>query len=460
MDKLLTAREVAEIIGCHEQTIYKWKDQGKIPFIKKNGLIRFRESEIKEWIEQGSNYVDALTESLTQVDLPLAAYDIMFLKGETMSQTGKTWTYPFGSVYLRHNKSSKERWYIYYRIEGKRVRKVVKGAQTRSDALKVLQVEVADAFRGKYGFEKQEKRIKFTAFAELYLTNYAKINKRSWVTDEYMLKKAKAFFKDKDLQEIGSLLVEKFRTSLLENDAKKSTTNRYLALLKTMFNLAIDWGYLKENPDNKVKLFSEKDNLQERILSYEEEKKLLDACPRYLKPIVLTALHTGMRKGEILNLKWEQVDFLNREIKVKNTKSGKPRFIPMNSLLYETLKNEKKLNGKSPLVFPSPRTNKPFVDIKKSFAEAVKNAGIPSLRFHDARHSFASRLVAAGVDLITVKELLGHHSVRITERYTHANTEQKRNAVEGLTLEKKKPPVPILSTKTDERIVNAMVRVN
>ena len=145
MDKLLTAREVAEVLGCHEQTIYKWKDLGKIPYIRKNGLIRFRKTEIEDWIEQGSERVDSLTESLTQVDLPLVAYDKLFLKGETMSQTGKTWTYPFGSVYLRQNKSGKERWYIYYRIEGKRVRKVVKGAQSRSDALKVLQVEVADA---------------------------------------------------------------------------------------------------------------------------------------------------------------------------------------------------------------------------------------------------------------------------------------------------------------------------
>jgi integrase len=242
-----------------------------------------------------------------------------------------------------------------------------------------------------------------------------------------MLKKVKAFFKDKDLQEIDSLLVEKFRTSLLENEAKKSTTNRYLALLKTMFNLAIDWGYLKTNPVEKVKQFSEKDNLQERILTVEEEQKLLDACPRYLKPIVLTALHTGMRKGEILNLRWEQVDLLNHEIKVENTMSGKPRYIPINGILYETLKHENRLNGRSLFVFPNPRTNKPYVDIKKSFTEAVKNAKIPKLRFHDARHTFASR---------------------------------KRSAVEALAYEKAKPSVPILSTKREDVLANAMVSVN
>jgi site-specific recombinase XerD len=125
------------------------------------------------------------------------------------------------------------------------------------------------------GGKTYEKRIGLTAFAELYLTNYAKVVKRSWVTDTYMLKRVKAFFKDKDLQDIDSLLIEKFRTMLFENKAKKSTTNRYLALLKTMFYLAIDWGYLKNNPVNKVKLFSEKDNLQERVLTTEEEQRLL-----------------------------------------------------------------------------------------------------------------------------------------------------------------------------------------
>ena len=111
-------------------------------------------------------------------------------------------------------------------------------------------------------------------------------------------------------------------------------------------------------------------------------------------------------------------------------------------------------------MFPNPRTNKPYVDIKKSFNEAVKDAGIPALRFHDTRHTFASRLVAVGVDLITVKELLGHHSVRVTERYTHANAEQKRNAVEGLAAGKMKPFVPNLSTKRKEPCANTMVAVN
>jgi len=460
-NSLLTVKDLSATLHVHQNTVYKLVDHQEIPFIKKRGVgIRFRREEIEEWLKTGSSKIYPILESFLKVDLALDKYDKLFLKGGRMSQKGKSWNYPFGSVYLRQNKSGKDRWYIYYRIEGMRTRKVVKNAQSRAEALKVLQIEVADAFRGKHGFKKQEKRIKLFDFSELYLTNYAKVNKRSWITDDYMLRNIKTFFKDKYLQEIDSLLIEKFRSLLLDDGAKKSTTNRYLALLKKMFNLAVDWGYLKTNPVKKVKLFSEKDNLKERILSCKEEQKLLDACPQYLKLIVLTALHTGMRKGEILNLRWDQVDFFNREIKVENTKSGKPRFIPINDLLFEALKNEKRLNGKSQFVFPNPKTNKPFKDIKKSFAEAIKQSGILSLRFHDTRHSFASRLVAAGVDIITVKELLGHHSVRVTERYTHSSTEQKQRAVENLTPKETTKSVHILSPQKEGILSNVLFTVN
>jgi integrase len=228
---------------------------------------------------QASSKPNSVLESLLKVDLSLEAYDKLFLKGGVkVSPKGKTWNYPFGSVYLRLTKSGKERWYIYYRTEGKRIRMAVKNAQSRLDALKVLQVAVADAFRGKYGFNKDEKRIKLVEFAVTYLENYARVSKKSAVTDEYMLRRLREFFRDYELQDITALEIEKFRVETLEKGLSKSTTNRYLALLKKMFNLAIDWGYLKENIVKKVKLFSERENLKERILTNEEEEKLLVSC--------------------------------------------------------------------------------------------------------------------------------------------------------------------------------------
>ncbi len=146
----------------------------------------------------------------------------------------------------------------------------------------------------------------------------------------------------------------------------------------------------------------------------------------------MTALNTGMRKAEILNLKWNQVDLIARRIKVEKTKSGKVRFLPVNDVLFIALSRLKIMSRKNPFVFFNPDTGKPFLDMKTGFKGACKRAGISNLRFHDLRHTFASRLVAKGVDIETLKELLGHHSITLTQRYIHSNEERKMAAVELL----------------------------
>jgi len=153
-----------------------------------------------------------------------------------------------------------------------------------------------------------------------------------------------------------------------------------------------------------------------------------------------------MRRGEILGLRWSQVDLAARTIKLSQTKSGKPRVIPINAFLLDILISQERKTGYSDFVFLNRATRKPFQDVKRAFNTAATNAGIVGLRFHDLRHTFASRLVAAGVDLITVKDLLGHHSVKVTERYTHTNAEQKKRAVEILQNLHAARAVPAAST--------------
>ena len=125
------------------------------------------------------------------------------------------------------------------------------------------------------------------------------------------------------------------------------------------------------------------------------------------------------------------IDLERNQIRVEQTKSGKIRIIPINSELLKSLREMKK-TSKSDFVFVNPRTRKPLTNVNRSFKTACRKANLKDLRFHDLRHSFASRLVESGVDLITVKELLGHSTVRVTERYTHPNQEQKKRAVEIL----------------------------
>jgi integrase len=267
----------------------------------------------------------------------------------------------------------------------------------------------------------------------LYLENCAKTQKRSWKTDlSYLNAHLIPFFGDYLLSAINQLAIEQYISRRISYGVQKSTINRELACLKKMLNKAIDWQYLDENPARKVKLFSEKDNLKERVPTLEEEAKLLESCRESLGTIVLTAIHTGMRRAEILNLKWEDVNLEKREIKVRKTKSGRIRTVPFNETLFLRLSMLKKEKGNSSYLFHNSQTGQPFRVVKKAFKGACKKARIEGLRFHDLRHAFASRLVEKGFDLITVKDLLGHFSVRVTERYTHTNENRKRQAFDSL----------------------------
>ena len=257
--------------------------------------------------------------------------------------------------------------------------------------------------------------------------------KKSWKTDAGRLKVMKKFFRDIDLRAITPLMIERFRKSRLKVENTRSTVNRYTALLKRMFNIAIEEGFAESNPVRKVKLYSEKDTLRERILAKVEERKLMETCSETLRPIITVALNTGMRKGEILNLTWNQVDFENRRIRVEKTKSGKVRFIPVNDSLFHELNTLRKMDGQSPYLFFNSETGRPYVDMKKGFKAACRRAEIKGLRFHDLRHTFATRLVEKGADIETVRDLLGHHSITITQRYTHTSDDRKRKAVELLS---------------------------
>jgi integrase len=210
---------------------------------------------------------------------------------------------------------------------------------------------------------------------------------------------------------------------------KPATVNRDVVVLRHMFVKAMAWGKALNNPVAHVKPLRVH-NRRLRYLSHEEMARLLDAADESLRPLLITALHTGSRRGELFALTWADVDLKQGIIRIVQSKSGKSRDIPMSDTLRVTLQQiPRRLD--SDYVFPG-KTGQALVDIKKRFHRVLRDAGIKGFRFHDLRHTFASHLVMAGVDLVSVKEFLGHADLKMTLRYAHLAPDYKRSAISRL----------------------------
>lgn len=319
----------------------------------------------------------------------------------------------------------REAWWIDYRANSRRHRKRIGLSKSVAEAaLNKVLVEIAE---NKYLDIKREPRVKFEDFAKEYLETHSK-GKKSYYTDEKIVGLLNRYFGNKYLHEVKSIDVLRFKNERAEQ-VKHGTVNRSLTVLKSMYNRAIEWGRAIENPCRNVKNFKE-NNQRDRYLTEEEEVKLLTNCNKYFKIIVIVALHTGMRKGEILRLKWKDIDIEHKFISLYDTKNGEGRKVAMNQTVLNIISTIPK-HPKSGYVFCN-KLGEPYGDIKKSFLSAVQKAGIINFHFHDLRHTFASRLVMAGVDLNTVRELLGHKSLEMTLRYSHLSPNHKMQAVSVL----------------------------
>jgi integrase len=327
-------------------------------------------------------------------------------------------------------------WYVDFCFGGKRIRQV--GGFTKEQArntLAKLRIEMLDE---KLGFKKPASEdIPFATFADELLETYCKQNKKSWRNDEQHLEKFKKFFKGDTLRSIGPEKVERYKAER-KAEVTPSTVNRGLACLKTLFNKAVEWGRLDVSPVRNVKKFKEPKG-RERILSPEEIRRLIANACDWLRPIIIVALNTGMRRNEILSLRWRNIDLVKLYISIEDSKSGKPRTIPINMAVYEALLA---LPHESEFVFYNSKSNNHYVDTKTAFHATCKNAksdtkdendkGIVGVRFHDLRHTAATKMIEAGVDLVTVSKILGHASIQMTMRYAHPTPENIRKAVERL----------------------------
>jgi integrase len=259
---------------------------------------------------------------------------------------------------------------------------------------------------------------------------YSSRNKRSHNNDRAKAESFKARFRHRLATDITAKDVEDFKAEFATHRSV-ATVNHYLKLLKAVFNRAIRQGLLTYNPVRPVKLFQEH-NARNRCLSVEEETRLMDALPNGLRPLVMLALHTGMRRGELRALKWQDVDFEAGAAHIRQDKAGDGRWIALNSAARATLltvKREQKIM--SPYIFCSPQ-GKFLHNFERYWRPALEAATIPDFRFHDCRHTFASRLAMAGVDLYTIQRAGGWKTQIMVQRYAHLSPDHIRAAVERL----------------------------
>ena len=318
-----------------------------------------------------------------------------------------------------------ENWYIDFSFKGQRIRESI--GPSRKSAEKVIAKRKTEIVENKYlDIRKDPEPVKFYDFAKEYL-QWAKTNKKpsTYSRDLYIMRQFDKEFEGKTIQEITTWQIEKWKSGRKEGLAVGSV-NRELALLKHIFSMAVKWRRLKENPAKDVRGFKG-ETKRVRFLMPEEIQRLLSNCTDYLKPIVTLALHTGMRKGELLGLQWSQVNSEQGIITLTDTKNNERRDIPMNETVKATLEG---IERRGYLVFANRRGKQiDGVPLYFAFHEALQKSGIGDFRFHDLRHTFASSLVMEGVDIMVIKELLGHKDLKMTLRYAHLSPKHKTRVV-------------------------------
>ncbi len=324
-------------------------------------------------------------------------------------------------------------WVIDFYHGSRRIRETV--GVSKGEAEKALAVRKAELAQGRFAFRSARSFPTFEQFAERY-REYSRANKRGFqINERYRIERLVRYFGKRRISEITNWDAEKLKANL-SSALAPATVNRLLGNARHMFSMAMKWEELPKNPFAGVKLLDVPD-VKDRILSPDEESKLLKACHEvrapHVRSLIVLAVNTGMRRGEILGLTWSQIDLEQRTIHVQNSKTkSSNRVIPMNETVFNVLTALEK-DHKCALVFPSHRKNgHPFRDPKVAFGRAIRISGIPHIRFHDLRHTFATRLVRLGVDLVTIKELLGHSEVTMTARYAHSLADDKMAAVRRL----------------------------
>jgi integrase len=335
-------------------------------------------------------------------------------------------------------------WHFRKRINGIQYRGALKDVHTKRDAEEAEREVLRQVDEGTYS--KRNYKVTFKQFAEGEYMEWAKTNKRSWKSDESMLKPLIAYFGKKQLSKISPFEIEKYKrerrqsyTVRVESNNSEvvvhrqravATVNKELKLLSKIFKLA----KVRPNPCLEVEKLRGETKRKRWLKQDEEEQLMLALADRpHLRAFVILALHLGLRRGELFKLKPEDCDFNRGLVVIRETKIDEPREVPMNQtarVLLLKLVEEAAANGWE-FVLTNPLTGTRYTDIKKVWTGALKDAEIDDFKFHDLRHTFITRAIDNGAPITGVRDAVGHKNISTTNRYAHGTEEGKRRAVEA-----------------------------
>ena len=316
-----------------------------------------------------------------------------------------------GTIYKRGNS-----WCVGFTVNGRRVRETV--GPNKKIAERVLSLRMTQVLENRYfPPNRQLGRMPFKDFAQMYLEREGPLLKSIRTERNRVLAWAREFG-SRPLGLITRAEMETWRRKKMTT-CRPATINRDLSRLRRMFSLAVEWELLEESPMAGIRFLRE-NNARTRYLSLQECQRLIASCMApHIRAMVSVALHSGMRLGEILNLRWYDLDFSSGFILVRDSKNGESRHVPMDATLFALFRAYPHRLG-TDLVFSSSRGGR-IVDVRTGFQNACKRAELTDLHFHDLRHTFASQFVMAGGDLYILKEILGHKSPAMAARYAHVS---------------------------------------
>lgn len=338
-------------------------------------------------------------------------------------------------------------WWMSFTHNGKQIRRSTE-TEDKKLAIRIFDKLKGDIAEGKWFEKLPGEDYTFAELMDKYLEEYSSVNKAksSYIRDISMNKHLQKQFGKLYLPEITPRMISEYKIKRRQEGASPRTVNYELTVMSHAFNLASkEWEIINDNPVRKVAKEKVR-NLTERWLSDEEEKKLLSASSDWLRPIIIFAINTGFRESEILDLKWKQIDFSRMEITISEQKNKQTDTLPLNNEAVRVLKEKWGVRQKGvEYVFPSQNKTRIMKrNLFRAFKSAKEKAGIENFRFHDLRHTFATRLVQSGVDIYAVQKLGRWKTMSMVARYGHFNTESLRSSIKVLD-KRKEGIITILS---------------